>query len=67
MTISGGKKTRTPVPWPSLESGQSFLEVSLAPLRYDLTGDVEVVSDILVGEAIGSKEDHLGSHDITIR
>jgi hypothetical protein len=67
MTISGGKKTRTPVSWLSLESGNSFLEVTLAPLRYDLPGDVESVADILVGETIGSKEDHFGSNDITIR
>ena len=67
MTISGGKKTRASASWPSLESGQSLLKKAFAPFRYNLPREVETAPDILVGAAIGSKEDNLGSYDITIR
>jgi hypothetical protein len=67
MTISGGKTTRASASWPSLETGQTLLKEALAPFRHNLPRQVEAAPDILVGEAIGSKEDNLGSHNIAIR
>jgi hypothetical protein len=54
-----GKSAGPPAPWPFLKSGQAFLEKAFSPLRDDLPGQVEALSDLLVGEAFGGEEDDL--------
>jgi hypothetical protein len=50
-----------------LQAGQALLEEALAPLRYDLSWQVQLFADLLVGQTLSGKEDNLGPHDISIR
>jgi hypothetical protein len=50
-----------------LETDQALLEEALAPLRDDLTGQMEPFTNLFVGKTISSEEDNLGTHDVAIR
>jgi hypothetical protein len=50
-----------------LQASQALVEEALAPLRYDLSRQVQAFADLLVGQTLSGKEDNLGAHDISIR
>src|SRR4030042_1571397 len=66
-TISGGKKAGSSAPGQLLQTSQALLEEALAPLRYDLSRQVQAFADLLVGQTLSGKEDNFGPHDISIR
>jgi hypothetical protein len=66
-TISGGKNSRSSAPRSFFQTAEAFVEEAFTPLRYDLSGQVQPLADLFVEQALGSKEDNLGLHDITIR
>jgi hypothetical protein len=66
-TISGGKKAGSSAPGLLLQASQALVEEALAPLRYDLSRQVQAFADLLVGQTLSGKEDNLGPHDISIR
>jgi hypothetical protein len=49
------------------QSREAVGEKALAPKRDHLTASVQTRSDLVVGHAFGSVEDHLGSLDLKIR
>jgi len=50
-----------------LQASQTLAEEALAPLRYDLSRQVQAFADLLVGQTLSGKEDNFGPHDISIR
>jgi len=50
-----------------LQASHALVEESLAPLRYDLSRQVQAFDDLLVGQTLSGKEDNLGPYDISIR
>jgi hypothetical protein len=50
-----------------LKTVQALLEEALAPLRDDLTRQMEPFADLFVGKTISGKENNLGTHDVAIR
>jgi hypothetical protein len=50
-----------------LQASQALVEEALAPLRYDLSRQVQAFADLLVGQTLSGKEDNFGPHDISIR
>jgi len=50
-----------------LQTGQALVEEALAPLRYDLSWQVQALADLLVGQALSGEKNDLGPHDISIR
>jgi hypothetical protein len=45
---------------------QPFFEESLSPAADDLASSAEAIGDLIVGEALLSEENHLGSGDCKI-
>jgi hypothetical protein len=50
-----------------LQASQALVEEAFAPLRYDLSWQVQAFADLLVGQALRGKENNFGPHDISIR
>jgi len=49
------------------QASEAVGEETLAPKRDDLTASVQTGSDLVVGHAFGSVENHLGTLDLKIR
>jgi hypothetical protein len=61
---SGGKNPRASRAGHLFETGQSVFEKALAPLTDQLAPGIQTRSDLVVAQAGGSHEDHLGSDDL---
>jgi hypothetical protein len=67
MTTLGGKPARSPAPWQILETGQALFEKTLPPLADNLSWHLQLLADLLVFEALGGKQNGLGSDHNIIR
>jgi hypothetical protein len=50
-----------------LQARQALLEKALAPQAYDFAPGMKARRDLVVAQAVGSEEDHLGPNDLIIR
>jgi len=66
-TTSGGKNGRAPASWFRLQTGQSLLEESLAPLADDLARDRKAGRNLVIALALSGQQNHLGAEDGIIR
>ena len=48
------------------QTGQPFLEEAFSPQADDLAARTQARCNLIVAEALGSKQDHLGAHDLEI-
>ena len=66
-TTSGGKRARSPGSRLILQSRQTLLEKPFAPLANDFAARMQARSNLVVAQATGGEEDHLGADDLIIR
>ena len=66
-TTSGGKSPGATWPGSVVEPGQAPFEEPFTPLADNLAWCVKAPTNLLVGEAIGSVEDDLGTQHIYVR
>src|SRR5271169_558428 len=66
-TTSGGKSPGSARASLILQSGQALFEKAFAPQAHDFAARMQARSNLVVAQAIGGEEDHLGSHDLIIR
>lgn len=67
MMISGGKSSGATRAIEVLQSGQALLKETLTPFTDDIPADMQVLSDLVIGESLGSEQDHLSSLNLKIR
>ena len=67
MTISGGKSSGATRAIEVLQSGQALLKEALTPFTDDIPADMQVLSDLVIGESLGSEQDHLSALNLKIR
>jgi len=67
MTISGGKSSGATRAIEVLQSGQALLKEALTPFTDDIPADMQVLSDLVIGETLGSEQDHLSALNLKIR
>jgi hypothetical protein len=66
-TTSGGENRGTPRSIPITQTGQPFIEETLAPEGDDLAPRIQTFGDFTVGDALGSKENDLCALHLKIR
>ena len=66
-TSSGGKRPGATRSGTFFQARQALLEESLAPLADDFAPGIQALSDLIVGQALGGVEDHLGADNLKIR
>jgi hypothetical protein len=66
-TTSGGKSPRSARASLILQSRQAFFEKALAPQAHDLAARMQARGNLVVAQAIGGEEDHLGPEHLIIR
>lgn len=67
MTISGGKSSGATRAIGVLQSGQALLKEALTPFTDDIPSDMQMLSDLVIGESLGSEQDHLSALNLKIR
>src|SRR5437867_5578520 len=65
-TTSGGKSPGSARASLMLQRGQTLFEKGLAPQAHDFAPRMQARRDLVVAQALGSKEDHLGPDDLII-
>ena len=66
-TSSGGKSPGAPRALAVFQTRQTLLKEALSPQADDLASGAEVFSDLIVGEALMSQKNHLGTDNHKIR
>jgi hypothetical protein len=66
-TTSGGKSPGSARASLILQACQALFEKALAPQAHDFAPRMQARSDLVVAQAVGGEEDHLGSYDLIIR
>jgi hypothetical protein len=66
-TTLGGKAGWTPAAGLLVQPCEALFEEPFAPLADDLTRRIEPCGDLIIAETLGSIEDDLGPHHISIR
>jgi hypothetical protein len=67
MTTSGGESAGSSAPGPFLQTAQALLEEAFTPLRDDLPGQVQPLSDLFILHSLCGEEGDFGTYDIAIR
>lgn len=66
-TTSGGKSPGATGAGEFLQPLEAFFEKSLSPHADHLTAGIQTLGDLVIGPALGRKQDHLGPDDLKIR
>jgi hypothetical protein len=66
-TTSGGESPGSTRASLILQSSEALFEKALAPQAHDFAPRMQARRDLVVAQAIGGEEDHLGPDDLIIR
>jgi hypothetical protein len=67
MTSSGGKNPGTTRAGALVQPGQPLFEEALSPHAHHFATGVKARGDLIIGQTLGGKKNHLGTEDLKIR